>query len=220
MSDRARWVVVALGILGFLLLLSAVRCGGRWAAEESTALGALQDTVATLRAQVAREAKTRDSLIALAKATAPQHARDTLATRRAEGAMRAALAEAREIAERDSLTLEEARATITLLADRADSLMRRMAAERASSAVRIGAQERVIVHVQLTATTVDSLVAKQTALARKALAKRPWYRRAIAEGCTAGVTGSGAGVGAVVGGPLGAGVGAVGGYVAGRLSCR
>lgn len=220
MSARARWVVVALGIAGSLLLFSAVRCAGRWAAEESTEISTLRAQVAALQDTVRRDAKTRDSLIAAARATAPQHARDTLATRRAEAAMAQAMAAARAIAARDSLTLEEARATITLLADRADSLMRRIAAERASSAVRIGAQERVIVHVQLTATTVDSLVAKQTALARQALAKRPWYRRAIAEGCTAGVTGSGAGVGAVVGGPLGAAIGAVGGYAAGRISCR
>lgn len=208
------------GIVVVVLLLGAVRCGGRWRAEEAAAIGALQDTVATLRAQLAREAATRDSLIRVAAATAPQHARDTLATRRAQAALTEAIADARAIAERDSLDLDDARATIRRLADRADSLNRRITAERASSTIRIGAQERAIVHVQLTATTVDSLVAKQTALSRAALAKRPWYRRAIGEGCAAGVTGSGAAVGAVVGGPLGAGIGGAGGYVVGRLSCR
>lgn len=209
-----------LGVLAVCTLLALARCQGTRAATDAAAITALRTQVAALQDTVRRDAATRDSLIAVARATAPRHARDTMAARAAAAAMAEAMADARAIAARDSLTLEEARATIRLLADRADSLLRRVAAERASSTIRIGAQEQVIVHVQVTATRVDSLVAKQTKLAEAALRQRPWYLRLLGEGCTAATTGTGAAGGAAVGGPLGAGVGAVGGYLAGRLSCR
>lgn len=219
LPTRRDLVTVLLVLAGILGALALARWQGARDARSAVAIAALKDSVRVAHAQLLAERKTRDSLIAAARALDSARVAAERATDRATARARQAAAEARALLQAETIDPDTARATIATLADRIDSLIARHAAERQMSALQLGAYERTVTFVVQTTPTVDHLVAAQTRLIKAALARRPWWQRALGTVCTAGLTGTGGGGGAMVAGPAGAMVGAVAGLAVGHLAC-